>query len=172
MKQWQYQRISGHRTRLEANPRLFISGGKYKGKFGTYENSYDSKISIKLDDSEEEVMIGYVQVEELDEYGQPKVLPVMDMTGREITIDSYICYSVPAGRNSHAMEIGKVFELTKVGAIKVRTVVRNGEKTEPDRWRRGEVTVNNPFRSIKLPVDPTTMLMWIMQDFDELAKQK
>ena len=172
MKSWQFNRLVREYKRDNINPlRLYVGEGKHKGKYGTYDYSHSSEIYILLDGATENIKLHYTKLEELDEFGDPRVLPVVDMTGREITLDSYVCYSVNDGQ-SHALEIGKVYELTRVGQLKVRTVVKNGDKVEPTYYRRNETVVNNPLRSIKLPVDTPELLMWMLQDFEELAQQK
>jgi len=168
MKQWQFHRLASNRHE-RTKPRLYINEGKFKGQYGTYEYDNSSKITIVLDDGGT-VEINYSAVEELDEFGKPKILPVMDMTGREIEIDSYICYSVKTN-HSHALEIGRVYEISKIGGIKARTAVRNGEKVKPNNWNRNEVKVDS-LRCLKLPVDDKTMIVWMMQEFTELVKSK
>jgi hypothetical protein len=165
MKQWQFKRIVKNKDR----PRLYVATGKDKGNFGKFQYESGGKIYLSLD-SGTEINLHYSALEELDEFGDPKVLPVMDMTGREIVVDSYVCYSVKTS-NTHALEIGKVLELTRLGGLKARSTVRNGERVPPDQWRHNVVNVD-PVRCIKLPVDDTTMLMWLMQDFAELVKSK
>lgn len=171
MKSWQFSRMQRSFDYSGPTIRLYVGEGKHKGKFGEYKGCNSSDIYFLPDGEDENIKLHYTKFEELDEFGHPKVLPVMDMTGREITIDSYVCYSVNSGQ-SHALEIGKVYELTRVGALKVRTVVHNGDKVVPGFYRRNETVVNNPLRSIKLPVDTPELLMWMLQDFEELVKQK
>ena len=169
MKSWQYQRLKSRRH--NETVRLYVAVGKHKGKIGVYRYDAPSgKISIQFDDANDTIDIHYTNLEELDEFGQPKVLPVVDMTGREIDVGSLVCFSVST-RHSHALEIGKVLEVTRVGGLKVVTHVRNGDKVPPDRWRNNESVINDPFRSIKLPCDDQTVIMWLMQDFTEMGKQ-
>ena len=168
MKSWQKDRLDLHKGPI----RLYINDGKNKGKYCVVRNYAGSgKISVSLEDTDQLSEIHYTALEELDEFGSPKILPVVDMTGREIMLDTFVCYSISAGNNSHALEIGKVYEFTRTGAVKVRTVARDGQKVSPNSWNKNETTINNPLRSIRLPVDEKTMLMLIMQDFEELAKQ-
>jgi hypothetical protein len=172
VKAWQHSRLP--KIAVDGRTRLFIISGKHKNKYCVFGGNtfYQSKIRVTVEDDENtELELHYTALEELGEDGLPVVLPVMDMTGRDITEGSYICYSVSSGRSSHALEIGKVVELTRTGSLKVRPIVHNGDKAMPS-WRGLPVTVNDPFRTIKLPVDDKTMIMWIMQDFEEMAKTK
>lgn len=172
MKSWQFNRmISNYKRGGYETMRLYVGEGKHKGKFGKYEYSHSSEVYLTLDGDADTTKFHYTKLEELDEFGEPRVLPVVDMTGREITVDSFVCYSVNSGQ-SHALEIGKVYELTRVGQLKVRTVVHNGDKVQERAYRRSETVVNNPLRSIKLPVEAPELLMWMLQDFEELAQQK
>ena len=174
MKSWQYRKFVHSGL---GGARLFIQEGKLKDQYCKFRYAGGPKFSVELESvapgasSGEVVEVHYTNLEELDEYGAVKIFPVMDMTGREITEDAYICYSVSAGRSSHALEIGKVVEMTKSGGLKVRRVVHNGDKVDMNHWRGNVVNVTDPFRSIRLPVDVTTMTMWIMQEFDAMAKQ-
>lgn len=168
MKQWQFSRLKSQRYE-RVKPRLYVNEGKFKGRYGTYEYDSGSKITILLDDDKNSTEIAYSAIEELDEYGQPKILPVMDMTGREIVIGAHICYSVNT-RHSHALEIGKVIEISKIGGIKAQAVVRNGDKVAPTSYK-SESGVDS-LRCIKLPVDDKTMIVWMMQEFTELVKSK
>jgi hypothetical protein len=174
MKSWQHGRLTAEG--IGGKTRLFITAGKNKNTPCTYLRSERSgKVAVALRSVSPgdpvEFETHYTNLEEVDEYGNPKPLPVVDMTGREITPNSYICYSAPASKrnpHNHALEIGKVLELTKVGAIRIRRIVKNGEKLAMDKYSKNETVVNNPFRAIKLPVDDKTIIMWIMQDFEEL----
>ena len=168
MKSWQYRKFV-HDGR--GGERLYINEGKLKGRFCVFRYAGGPKFSVEIEDTKDVVEIHYTNLEQLDEFGEVKIFPVMDMTGREITEDCYICYSVSAGRSSHALEIGKVKEMTKHGGLKVLRVVHNGDKVSATHWRGNVVNVTDPFRCIRLPVDVTTMTMWIMQEFDEMARQ-
>ena len=175
MKSWQHRRLATN-YRNGILPRLYVMKGRHKGQYCRLRYITGSKLSVTLETvkpliaADAEVEINYVDIEELDAAGNPEILPVIDMTGREISVDSYVAYSVPSGHSSHALEIGKVIEITRVGALRVRAIVHNGEKLKPDRWRNNESIVNDPFRTVKLPVDVSTVTMWIMQDFEEMAK--
>src|SRR6478752_618406 len=116
MRNWQY-------AKLGKGERVYVSEGKFKGRYGTAGYKNQSKISIALDSLDGtdpvEVNVAYKSVETLDDFGNPQYLPVTDMSGRALEIGNYICYSIAAGRNSHAMEIGRIKEISAVGALKV-----------------------------------------------------
>ncbi len=172
MKSWQYQRLRESIKRDSDRPRLFIQEGKHKGKYCTFRYDAGSgKSSVQIDGDADTINIHYTNLEELDEFGKPNILPVVDMTGRAIDVGSFLCFSVST-EHSHALEIGKVIEFTRVGAVKVKTIVRNGQKVGEDRWRHNESTLNDPLRTVKLPCDDQTMIMWMMQDFTEMGKQR
>jgi hypothetical protein len=182
MKSWQNAHILEMiRRNKMVNPRLYIASGKYSGQFCLFTgHTSGGKMSVLPDSIAERMANGqpsyahYTMLEELDEWGKPMIVPVQDMTGREINIGSFVCYSIGEGKGSHALEIGKVTEFTKVGALKVDRIVKNGQNIN-DLSPYGRNTtriVNDPMRSIKLPVDDKTVIMWMMQDFQELAKSK
>ena len=172
MKSFQYYHIFSARGHNSKHERLYVNTGKYKGKFCTFSRGGSStKMIVQLEGTDDEVELHYTSLEQLDEYGQVKVMPVVDMTGRKISVGTYVCYSAAAGHASHALAIGKVLEFTKVGAIRVQTLVLNGDKVKPTYYSTYENIINDPFRSLALPCDDKTVLMWMMQDFDEMGKQ-
>src|ERR1700748_1587292 len=152
MKSYQYETLEKRAEKDKT--KLYLAAGKNKGKFATYVGMglHGGEINLRLEDKTE-ITVHYRQVEELSVSGEPEVKPVIDMTGREINIGSYICYSRLEYKR-HAMEIGRVTDITEIGYLKVRPLVHNGEKIVKKSWRRCStniITVNDAFGSIKLP---------------------
>lgn len=151
---------------LDGSYTLHVTSGKFKGKNLPLERISGRYIVLRVDE-ESTVTVPYANCERVGSDGLPIYAPVIDMTGRVIEIGNFITYSVSAGQNSHAMEIGRVVSFTNTGMIKVDVMVHNGDVVTVSSWRRSkERTVNDHRRSMLLPVDPTTMMMWIMTDFD------
>lgn len=108
--------------------------------------------------------------------GKPDIRPVQDMTGRDIEVGKWIVYSVTAGRNSHALEVGCVADITKTGAVKVARTLKNGERVGQGSvgWRNSQThkTVNDPDRSLLLPVETNTLMLWVMTEFENLKESE
>lgn len=160
MKFWQFREL----CHKDKGTRLIVAEGRHQGKTVEFCYTSNSKIVGKFEDGTD-IEIAYANVEHIDSEGQPNIVPVNDMTGREILTDSIICYSV-ATANSHALEIGKVTMISKIGQLKVDVLVHNGEK--PRQYARSSKMINDPLRTIKLPADATTVMMWIMGDFEDM----
>lgn len=118
----------------------------------------------------EDITIHYAEVEYTDANGEPALQPVKDMTGRPMEAGKWVVYSVGAGGTSHALEIGRISEITRVGALKVERTIQNGEKVGgANTWRdRSMRIVNDPDRSLMLPVEVSTLTMWVMTEFENL----
>lgn len=184
MKSWQYQRLLQQKN--SGFPKLYVSEGKLKGRSAVPQGvGGGSKFIMKFEDVIAD--IHYTALEEVDEFGRPKILPVVDMTGRAIEVGSTICFSGKASssmttatatqnsystsRNSHSLQIGRVIEITRIGSPVVETIVRNGEKVKADTWRKNRTTINDPMRTLKLPVDDESIIMWMLQDYEDMGKQ-
>lgn len=149
-------------------PNFIVTRGKHKGKLVSFDSCYSTTMNVKEIDGDGELIgIHYADLEVADENGVPVVSAVVDMTGREIEIGQFIVYSVSAGNSSHALEIGRVGEITKTGGVKVSRMVRNGKSIET-QWLNREKTINDPDRSLLLPVEVPTLTAWVLQDFSGL----
>jgi hypothetical protein len=171
MKTFQFDRIYSEYCRFnrdDIHKTLYITEGKYKGKKANLRYFISKNMIVLVEGEQEEISLHYTKLEEFDEYGEVKIFPVIDMTGREINLDSYVCYSLVSNQ-THALEIGRVFEITRIGAVKVNVVVHNGKKIKSNSYRNNTTIINNPFRSIKLPVDTPELLMWMLNDFEDLT---
>ncbi len=113
--------------------------------------------------------IKYVNCEIVNEDGEVEIAPITDMTGRTITEGAFVCYSVAEGRNSHALEIGRVIRLGQTGTLTVARTLRNGNKIT-SRYGTLERLVNDPDRSLRLPVEPETLTMWLLRDFEDIGE--
>lgn len=162
MKHWQFKALCSR----DSGAKLIVTGGRQEGKTVTFSYTSNSKIVGDLENGEE-VQITYGNVEFIDSEGQPDYALVTDMTGREIFPDTILCYSVTENR-IHALEIGKVSSITDTGYVKVKVLVHNGTKVDSVGWRTQERAIHDPDKTLKLPADASTVMMWIMNDFEGL----
>lgn len=162
MKHWQFKALCSR----DKGVKLIVTGGRQEGKTITFFYTSNSKVVGELENGDE-VQIAYGNVEFIDSEGQPDYALITDMTGREIFPDTILCYSVTENR-IHALEIGKVTSITDTGYVKVKVLVHNGVKVEQDRWRTTERAIHDPDKTLKLPAEVSTVMMWIMNDFEGL----
>lgn len=163
----------GRRAREKLSLPVVITGGKHAGRVGLLVSAANPKLGVQFPDEEAVIGIHYSDMEECDPDGKPIYYPMLDMTGREITDGCWLVYSIASGRNSHALEMGRVCEITKTGAIKVSRELQNGTKvvkhSNPD-WNLPK-TVNDPDRALMLPVEVSTLTMWVLKDFEGLKEE-
>lgn len=164
---------------LNLGDRLVVTSGKKKGRTAVVVSVYGMEITLRLSDvapgeTDDSLKLHYSNVEEAGPDGQPVIRPVIDMTGREITDQSWIIYSVGGGRAKHGLEIGKVIELTKTGAVKVERMLADGKPVRvvlPWEKKKKHKIVNDPDRSLTLPCDAAVMTEWVLKDFTDLKDQ-
>ena len=170
MKNWQFKAL----CRADSGVELVVTGGRHEGKRITFQHTSNSKIVGEFENGDE-ANIAYGQVEFIDSEGQPKFELVTDMTGREIFPDTILCYSVTEGR-VHALEIGRVASITDTGYVNMKVLVHNGvrvpanenERAVDGCWYQRERKIHDPDKTLKLPADAATVMMWIMNDFEGL----
>lgn len=167
MKQWQYQKVS-------VGDELIATQGKFSGQRGRAVGKRGGQVGMNFG-TDPIVYVTYSKLEFIDAHGHPLVKPVTDMSGRELAVDNYIAYSSLVERNgfknTHALEVGRIVEITDIGWLKVRAITKNGRKLEDDYWRRNLKSVTDPFRTLKLPADTPEVVMWIMKDFEGLRDE-
>lgn len=153
--------------KVQPNDKVHISHGRYKGKFGYVVGKDITHLKINLCANGKEVSVIYPNVDELGVDGQPKASPIYDMTGREMVVgDLLVCC------RDKKMEVCKIVGTERIDGITVQTIVRNGVKLPPDKWFLNQRIIGDPLtEAIKLPVDETTVIMWMLKDFD-LTKTK
>lgn len=161
MKRLQYNELRSPHT---GTIRLIRTVGKNKGCIYQFQSvsTYGANINAILDGALETVH--YSKFEIIDENDEVVIAPTTDMTNRPISVGEYIVYSVPAGNSSHALEMGKVTNFSKIGSPIVKRIMHNGRKITYDEFK----TINDPDRCIKLPIVESTMIMWLMKDFKDL----
>jgi hypothetical protein len=175
MKSFQFQS-------LHNGERLVVTAGKHKGVVGEVINFVrsGSKVTIRPIDTlktgtPDEITSNYVNFELADSQGNPRIAPILDMTGREIAVGTWAVYSFGEGSyNRHALEIGKVKEITKTGGLRVERLLKNGTKINgaDQRWKeRDERLVSDPDRALVLPCNEITMTEWVLKDFEDLKDQ-
>ena len=154
-----------------------MTGGRHEGKTLEFHYTSNSRIIGVFEDGTE-AEIPYGKVEYIDSEGQPRFELVTDMTGREIFVDTILCYSVTEGR-SHALEIGKVTSITDTGYVKTKVLVHNGDKVLEDGkgakhggWHTRERSIQDPDKTLKLPADTSMVMMWIMNEFEDFEGPK
>lgn len=169
MKNWQFKALCRANSGIE----LLVTGGRHEGKRITFQHTSNSRIVGEFEDGDE-ANIPYGQVEFIDSEGQPKFELVTDMTGREIFPDTILCYSVTENR-VHALEIGRVVSITDTGYVNMKVLVHNGMRVPPEgerasdgRWLQRERKIHDADKTLKLPADASTVMMWIMNDFEGL----
>jgi hypothetical protein len=151
-------------------PTLLVTSGpkKIKGRKAIIKRiGYAMEIYVDVDGKD--MMLGCPKLDILDNNGNLVLVPVTDMTGREICEGTWIAYSSIQGR-THSLEMGKVSRVNGVGTIRVKPHMRDGRKVNRDGFlpSRYDKLITNPDRCIKLPVNDSTMVMWIMKDFEEI----
>lgn len=161
-------------SKSEYLDRVKIVKGKHKGKYAHIVNKYcySSNVYVKVENSDlEELNVHYTYIDFVDSNGDVIVVRPQDMTGREIEIGNFMVYSKSSGRNSHALEIGQVTAFTNVGAVKVKRVMRNGDKVQTGQYSyyNVETVINDPDKSLALPVSEEKLLQWVLMDFEGLG---
>ncbi len=168
MKAFQYRS-------LRAGDRIVVTHGANKGLTAVLDEKHSyswSQSTIPLP-VQPRVRVKYVHAELADEQGNPIIVPVTDMTGREITEGQWLTYSVGGNKSPHGLELGRVEGLTAAGGVRVTRVLRDGEKVINRAYyrdRRETKVVNDPDRSLLLPCDGTTMVEWVLKDFENLKE--
>lgn len=174
MRQWQFQQLI-HEPRT-----VVVTKGKHKGLVAPAirRSHYGSEVIIPTDPQDKEqgwngtdLRIPYKNVEWVKHDGvTPDPRGMVDMTGRDIEIGTWVVYSISAGRASHGLEIGKVTSISDTGVLTCERSLRNGEKATPG-WRNNNTRrVNDADRCLTLPVDETTMVTWVLKDFSDLKE--
>ncbi len=161
MRQWQFHELnSGPR-------RLIVTRGKHKGYVGeAVSNGYGSTVRFESLGNDD---IPYKNVEWTKHDDTPDLRGMMDMTGRDIEVGTWIAYSVPNGSSSHGLEIGKVKAITDAGTLTVIRSLKNGTKVgTTSRWDHVERRVGDADRCLALPVDEVTMTTWVLKGFTDL----
>jgi hypothetical protein len=143
---------------------LYILTGKQKGKNGKIIEIKDTSLIIQIEEKKP-LTFHYTKVERVDKNGNPIFQNAKDITGRSINDGAVVCYSVSAGENSHALEIGKVIKTNPSGLLTVRPIVRNGMKIENNYFYKKRGNIRSE-RTILLPIDNTLVTMWIISDFE------
>ncbi len=163
MRQWQFYQL------LNAPRRLIVTRGKHKGLIaeGCRRSSYGSEVWFEIHDVE----IPYKNVEWVRHDNEPDLRGMMDMTGRDIDVGTWVVYSIPAGSNSHALEMGKVVSISDTGTLLVDRALRNGDKAEPGYRNKNTRRVNDANRCLTLPVDEATMVTWVLKGFTDLKDE-
>ena len=150
---------------IDTTIQLFVPNGRHKGKYGTIIFINHGKITIKFDD-EQLLTLLYTKLERIDANGKPIFATSLDITGRPVTGNNVVCYSVSTGQSSHALEIGRVIKTNPSGSLSVHPIIRNGERIK-NTYRgervRSSVTAD---RVIILPVDITLVTTWVLTGFE------
>jgi hypothetical protein len=155
-------------TQFQDLPKMIVLLGREKGKVGTLQGFDRQTITLLLDGTDDTIYAKYQSIEYLGKDGQPNFAPVTDMTGREITVDSWVVYSCKSGSYSHALGLGQVTKITPAGGLKVKAYLRDGVRV--GKQHSYEENVSNPDRSLLLPCEPNTMTMWLLKDFEDIAE--
>jgi hypothetical protein len=169
MRQWQFQEVP-HESELPY-PEVTSTSGKHKGKIGhLMGRSYSSSVVfVAWGFGVEAKSFPYRDIEYVDINGTAMIEPVTDMSERELKIGDWVTYSVPAGNSSHALEVGEITQISKIGGLTVKRAVRNGSKVvnhyRGDALRR----ITDADRCLKLPVDTKTLTKWVLLDFEEMG---
>lgn len=184
MKKFQYDELMhtlskagcGYRYGTEIEKKiiiyLWVNSGKHEAKKGLLTKVNASRVTLAFDGGKE-ISFPYSQIEMVGKDGEPIIMPITDMTGRQIEEGSWLCYS-QATSYSHALEVGKVEKVTGAGGLMVRPYLRNGEKvTKKNYWGKDNLRkIGDPDKALLLPTDLTTMTMWILKDFTDLGEEE
>jgi len=146
------------------NVMLYITTGRQKGKIGRLIFIDRSDLTVQVEDNKP-LIYPYTKVELVDENNQPIFAASLDITGRPVTGNNVVCYSISSGNSSHALEIGRVVKTNPSGSLTVKPIIRNGTRIEPGYWNRERSSIRAN-RVIILPVDATMVTTWVLSDFD------
>ena len=157
---------------IDLKIRVVVTKGKFAGLVGTVIQTYGSDLQIVFDDKGEDKSIFYTSLALLDDAGQPIIVPVTDMSGRVIEEGSVVVYSIAAGNNSHALQIARVIKLNDTGSVSVQPVIHNGERlSDRKRITIKPRIINDPDRSLVLPVDLSLVTMWLLSDWQNFKTE-
>jgi hypothetical protein len=154
-------------------PSLYITTGRQKGKLGRVLQIDHSRLTVQAE-NHPSLTFPYTALERVDAAGEPIILDAFDITGRAVTGSAVVCYSVSAGTQSHALEIGRVIKTNPSGTLSVQPVIRNGVRLVDGYGLRTRSLVRAD-RVILLPVDATLVTTWVLSGFsvyqaDELLR--
>lgn len=146
-----------------------ITIGKHKGKSGMARRyQWKRELEVVFDDAST-AEVHYKSAEFVDENGEPVIVPVTDMSGREIDIGAWLVYSAPSSYNkTHALEVGQVMAISPIGQVTVHRRVQNGGEVKRHHNAKGVAkrVVNDPDRSLLMPVDTTLLTTWVLKGFE------
>jgi len=143
---------------------LYLTTGRQKGKLGKLISIDDTNLLVQVEGAPKPLTFMYTKIELADDNGNPIHAKASDITGRPITGNEVVCYSVSVGENSHALEIGRVIRTTPSGNLSVQPVIQNGNRIT-NTYRRKPRNIKAE-RSIILPVDSALVITWVLSDFD------
>jgi len=145
--------------------KLYISSGRRKGKIGSLQFINGGNLTVQVEGFEPQIY-PYTKLELIDKNQNPIFAHALDITGRPVTGNEVVCYSVSAGQNSHALEIGRVIKTNPSGNLTVQPVIHNGKKITNNSWTSRPRANIRADRVIILPVDNTLVTTWILSDFE------
>lgn len=162
MRNFQYRALS----RSTTSPKVIVTKGKHKGLVALVKNCWNtSSITLEV---EPEIYVPYENCEFVDETGNPIIVPVTDMTGREIVDGTWVIYSVGGGKNPHGLEIGKVETVSPKGGLRVQRFLRDGKKVDGSFRFTEFYNIPDANRTVALPVNEVDMMEWVLKDFEGL----
>jgi hypothetical protein len=163
------RRIGGrYRMAPTIEIRVTPTEGARAGDVGVVQGVSGSEVLLKFPGDPDIISLSYTKVDLLGADGMPEIVPITDMTGRQINIDAVICYSVNEG-SGHALEIGRVVKVHDSGLVSVTPLVHNGQKLTSAQKRNRTYRVRQD-RSILLPCDEHQVLIWLLSDFSVLSE--
>jgi len=148
-------------------PNLTPNSGKHKGKITQFLSANYNQVAVKIDGMD--TKFPYAKLEFLDEDGNIVIAPVTDMTGREVKAGDVICYSRATGRNSHALEIGRIKKISPSGSVSTTPIVCNGEvipKENHYRYFNSRDKNLDSQRTLLLPVADAMVTFWVLTNFE------
>lgn len=147
---------------------VMVTKGEFCGLTGMLDAiGYGGTLTIVFDATNEVADVNYRDVEFLDDNGEIIESNVLDMLNQVIEEGQLVTYPTSGfyGK-SFSMEIGTVTKITVAGNLMVEPRVRDGERLRgAHKARKVEAK-----RSVRIPVDDTTLVTAVLTDFEILEE--
>lgn len=163
-----FQKYYYHLDKLDVP--VIVTSEKYKDLYG---NIYPlralegAKLQIEVAPKKFRSVF-YHEVHPIDEHAKPVIVPVLDMTGREISVGKWVTYmAVDPRSNKTGLGIASVNDINTKGELIVTLKMFDGDKKT--LREKTSFTISNPKRSIIVPFDASDFMRLILTDFERLG---
>lgn len=155
-------------TFMENAPRLCVMEGPRKGVTGRPVDVRKYKITLDLDGGPKRLVLHYSKLARIDANGEPILPRWLDMTGRELKVGELVAFA--AGQRYASLYIGQIEKLNPAGGISVIPKLCDGQPLANTYRGDRKKTVNNPDRTLKLPIDDPMLVFWMLTEFKNLKE--